>query len=135
MIKMDMIWIAVATLLYPATSPKTMVTRRQIENKVDNLFGDNIMPVMIERHLVSWVDRQADKAQPSRGGSRNRYLFRTIDGTSPSEMGDFRLYKQMDNQYDGWDKTGRTCPDPTSIPVEYHYLIDWYKTDYYPASQ
>lgn len=131
MIKMDMIWIATALLIHPNVSPTRLVTNSLIENKIWSLFGTKITPVMLEQHLVSWEDRQADKWNPKRGGSRNRYLFRTIDGLSPSGIGDFRLYKKADSKYDGLDKTGRICPELEKIPAAYHYLVEWYKKNYY----
>ena len=132
MIKMDMIWIAVASLLYPEISPLHLVSRKNIEAQVWRLFSTKITPVMIEQHLVSWVDRQADNNQPNRGGSRNRYLFKTLDGVSPSQKGDFRLYKRVDERYDGRDKTGRTHPDIDVIPSEFRHLCEWFETHYYP---
>ena len=131
MIKMDMIWIATATLIHPNTSPNHLVTRTQIEDKVANLFEIKITPIMISRHLVSWKDRDADKYNPKRGGSRNRYLFKTVDGMNPSTDGDYRLYKKYDGQFDGQDKTGRIYPIASEIPSKYQYLIDWYKSQYF----
>ena len=132
MIKMDMIWIAAAMLIYPKTSLTFTVTRIQIEEKVANLFGADLTPIMIERHLVSWEDRQANKTFPTRGGNRARYLFRTEDGKTPSRKGQYRLYKNLDGNFDGIDKTGRTHPDKADIPLEYHNLIEWYLAKYYP---
>ena len=131
MIKMDMIWIAAASLLYPDISQLHLVSRQNIEAQVWRLFSARFTPVMIEQHLVSWVDRQADKNQPNRGGSRNRYLFKTLDGVSPSKKGDFRLYKRVDEGYDGWDKTGRIRPDIDTIPSEFRHLFEWFETHYY----
>lgn len=125
-----MIWIAVATMLHPDTSSSRTVTRGQIEAQVSKLFGETITPIMIQRHLVSSEDRQADKTDPRRGGSRNRYLYRTEDGRAPSRDGRFRLYKQADSKYDGWEKTGPTHPDPAAIAAEYRSLIEWYKGQY-----
>jgi hypothetical protein len=132
MIKMDMIWVAAATLIYPETSSRRMVSESQIENQVARLFDTKITPIMIEKHLVSWEDRQADRSDPSRGGSRNRYLFRSINGMKPSSEGKFRLYKRADGQYDGWDKTGRICPEIDAIPENLQYLLEWYNTRYFP---
>ena len=131
MIKMDMIWIATAKLIYPQTSPSVLVSRRQIEQEVAKLFGKTITPIMVEKHLVSWEDRQADRLHPARGGSRNRYLFRTIDGVSPFKDGRFRLYKQVDSKYDGADKTGRVHPELEGIPEQYHDLVEWYESEYF----
>jgi hypothetical protein len=130
MTKMDMIWIAVASLLAPSTSSQHTVTRQAIQARVAELFGESITPVVIDRHLVSSVDRQADHAQPARGGSRNRYLFRTIDGFSPSSYGRFRLYKTVDTQYDGHEKTGKTLPGVTAIAADYQHYLTWYITNY-----
>jgi hypothetical protein len=130
MTKMDMIWIAVASMLHPETSASKTVTRGQIEAHVTKLFAETITPVMIERHLVSFEDRQADKTDPRRGGSRNRYLFRTVDGNLPSRDGRFRIYKQADSKHDGWEKTGPTHPDPAAVAAEYRSLIDWYRRQY-----
>jgi hypothetical protein len=80
--------------------------------------------------LVSFINRQADKQNPNRGGSRNRYLFRTIDGKTPSYKGNFRLYKHPDQQYDGMDKTGKTSPMKNALDEKYCYLYDWYQWKY-----
>ncbi len=130
MTKMDMVWVAVASLLHPEISASRTVTRGEIEAHVTKLFGALLTPVMVERHLVSSIDRMADKDQPKRGGSRNRYLFRTSDGKAPSDNGRFRLYKQIDAGHDGWDKTGPTHPDASAIPPEHSHLVDWYTRQY-----
>jgi hypothetical protein len=134
-IKMDMIWIATALLLYPETSPRRLISEGDIEKEVVRLFGEDSISIsiMIAKHLVSWEDRQADKNNPRRGGSRNLYLFRTKNGIEPSSEGKFRLYKIIDSRYDGWEKTSRISPEQESIPVEFHYLLEWYKSQYYPT--
>lgn len=134
MIKMDMIWVAVAGLIYPEKSSSITVSRVEIESEVSRQFEAVITPVMIEKHLVCWVDRQADKENPRRGGSRNRYLFRTSNCTTPSSDGNYRLYKAADSKYDGWDKTERTCPDERKIEEKYHELLVWYKEEYFLSS-
>ena len=134
MIKMDMIWIATAKLIYPRTSPSILVSQREINREITKLFDVSISRVMLEKHLVSWEDRQADRVIPTRGGSRNRYLFRTKDGLSPSKDGNFRLYKQIDSKYDGVDKIGRTHPESSNIPEKYHSLIEWYEAKYFAAN-
>jgi len=131
MTKMDMIWIATASLIYPEINTKKLVTRNQIELEVAKLFGASITPIMIEGHLVSWEDRQADKKEMTRGGSRNRYLFKTLNGKKPAQNGKFRLYKQIDTIFDGWDKTGPSAPVPTNIETRYQYLLEWYKGLYF----
>ena len=85
---------------------------------------------MINKHLVSWEDRQADHENPARGGSRNRYLFRTENGSEPSVEGRFRLYKKCDEIYDGEDKNGPSCPQKEKIDTQYYYLINWYEKYY-----
>ena len=130
MTTMDMAWVAVATLLHPETTSSRTVSRSDIEAQVSKLFGVSLAPVIIERHLVSTVDRMADKDQPRRGGSRNRYLFRTSDGKGPSQDGRFRLYKHIDSGHDGWEKTGPTHPKQSAIPFEHKHLVDWYTQDY-----
>ena len=122
MTKMDMIWVATANLLHPNTAASFTVTKSQIEAEVSALFGESITPVMIERHLVNSVDRMADKDQPQRGGSRNRYLVRNGD--------QYRLYKRIDVTTDAWDKTGPTHPERTAIDQQYVYLVDWYQSTY-----
>jgi len=128
---MDMCWIAAALLIHPRTEPIFLVSNELIERKVKSLFGEDITRIMIDRHLVSWEDRQFDRTNPKRGGSRNRYFFRTVDGIKPTESGKFRLYKASDNAFDGVDKNGKTHPDPTEIPQEYRFLIDWYLAYYF----
>ena len=130
MTKMDMVWVAVASILHPDTSSSKTVTRKEIETAVARLFGATLTAVMIERHLVSSEDRMADKDQSQRGGSRNRYLFRTADGTTPARDGSFRLYKVADARYDGWEKTGPTHPTPEAVAAEHGPLIEWYNRKY-----
>lgn len=133
MTKMDMIWIAVAKMIHPATASSKTVTRGQIEAAVTKLFGTSITQVMVDKHLVSWEDRQADKTAPRRGGSRNRYLFRTANGQLPSHDGRFRLYKAADGSHDGWEKTGPTCPNPELIGADFRHLIAWYEEQYFSS--
>jgi len=130
MTKMAMVWTAAASMLHPETAPTKTVTRSEIDATVWKLFEASITPVMIECHLVSSEDRMADKNQPQRGGSRNRYLFRTSDGALPSDEGQFRLYKKIDAKYDGWDKTGPMHPDASVIPTKYTHLVEWYIAEY-----
>lgn len=131
--KMERIWIATASLLYPDTDPGRLVSLDEILAEIDRLFPTKITPVMVTHHLVSWVDRQKDRANPSRGGSRNRYLFRTLDGVTSSSMGEFRLYRAGDARYDGQDKTGKTHPKKDDVPATYHHLLNWYQEEYYPG--
>ena len=65
----------------------TPQTRNTFWTAIVILIAAAITAVMIERHLVSSVDPMADKDQPQRGGSRNRYLFRTSDGNASSRDG------------------------------------------------
>ena len=123
MTKMDMVWVATATLLHPNTNSSLTVTRSQIEDEVNALFDESITPVMIERHLVNSVDRMADKKQPQRGGSRNRYLVQSGDR--------YRLYKRADTCSDAWDKTGPTHPARENVTQGFLPLIDWYESNYY----
>lgn len=123
MTKMDMVWIVVATLIFPQTSPGKTVSKKQIDEEVARLFGMTISPVMITKHLVNSVDRQADKANPQRGGSRNRYLFRGEDGR-------FRLYKTRDHATDAWEKTGPTNPAASAVETKFAELVTWYESAY-----
>jgi hypothetical protein len=123
MTKMDMVWVATAHLLHPNTSANFGVLKSQIDEEVGALFGATITPVMIERHLVNSVDRMADKDQPQRGGSRNRYLVRNGDR--------YRLYKRADAATDAWEKTGPTHPDRAKIEQQYLHLVDWYESSYF----
>ncbi len=121
MTKMNKIWVAVAKLLHPHTD--SSVTKSDIDKSVYELFHTEITPVMINKHLVSSVDRQADKNNPQRGGSRNRYLFKETNGK-------FRLYKETDKVHDGWEKTGPTCPEADDLLKEYQHLVTWYENEY-----
>ena len=100
MTKMDMIWVVVANALHQ--NVKLSIIKSDIDELVYDLFQTKITPVMINIHLVSSADRQADNNNPQRGGSRNRYLFKENNGN-------FRLYKKADGIHDGWDKTGPCC--------------------------
>lgn len=124
MIRMDMVWVAVATLIQSAKRTDVTVTKQQIDSKVKELFGTHITPVMISRHLVNSIDRQAAKDKPQRGGSRKRYLFK-------DQRGGFRLYKSSDYGSDGWDKTGPTHPEVNKVDVKYRSLVTWYCDNYY----
>ena len=124
MTKINMVWVAVAKLLHSHSARS--VTKSDIDRLVEKLFQAKITPVMINVHLVASEDRQADKANPQRGGSCNRYLSRESDGT-------FRLYKKSDEARDGFDKTGPTHPSVNLLPDEYKHLVDWYKNEYFPS--
>lgn len=121
MTKMDMIWVAVASALHQ--SVKSSIIEKDIHSLVWKLFQAELTPAMINTHLVSSTDRQADKNNPQRGGSRNRYLFKESNGN-------FRLYKKTDATYDGWDKTGPCCPSIDKLPYEYQDLVTWYENEY-----
>jgi hypothetical protein len=131
MTKTDKIWVATTSLIYPRTNKTILVSREEIEDQVYRIWQSTLTPIMIEKHLVSFEDRQADRMNPSRGGNRKRYLFRTSDGVNPSEGGDFRLYCRDDSPHDGWDKTGPTCPSKEHIDKQYLYLLNWYMDQYF----
>ncbi len=122
MTKMDMIWVAVANALHQ--NVKLSIIKSDIDELVYDLFQTKITSVMINIHLASSADRQADNNNPQRGGSRNRYLFKENNGN-------FRLYKKADGIHDGWDKTGPCCPSIDNLLSEYRYLVTWYENEYY----
>jgi hypothetical protein len=126
---MDKLWIATASLLHPATAPDHLVTVPQIRIEYQRLFGGSLSTTLVQ-HLVSWKPRNIDKDNPSRGGSRNRYFFRTDDGATPSPNGGYRLYKSPDITFDGVGKDGPTCPRVGGIGEQFHFLRDWYLSDY-----
>lgn len=128
MTKMDKIWIAVGTLIYPNVRADITVSKAEIDAKVQAMFATDVSPVMITHHLVGSKDRQRDKNNPQRGGSRNRYL--TIDAG-----GRFRLYRKTDGVNDGRDKTGPFCPSAENIRPEYRYLLKWYNSCYFKSTQ
>lgn len=129
--KMDMIWVAIADLIRPNIDRTHTVSRRQIERKVAELWGETITAVMIERHLISSEDRMAKAKYPQSGGSRNRYLFKTLNGSEPDGKGNFRLSKAQDREFDGWDKTGKLRPERDEIEKEFWHLLDWHEDAYY----
>lgn len=131
---MDMIWAAAANLIHPSVAQTTLVTADNIITEVSRIWAETITRVMLEKHLVSWEDRQADTSNPSRGGSRNRYLFRTSNGVDPDPGGNFRLYKRSDSTHDGWDKSGPPCPQQQNVDPAYQHLIQWYQHNYYYGS-
>ncbi|MYE11225.1 MAG: hypothetical protein F4X99_06100 [Gammaproteobacteria bacterium] len=122
MTKMNMVWIAVATLIYPETRPDRRVSKEQIDARVRKLFRTTITPVMITHHLVASEDRQRDHRYPRRGGSRNRYLTKQDDR--------YRLYRLSDQPDDGLDKTGPYCPSIDAVTEEFRYLVYWYCRTY-----
>ncbi len=128
MTKMNKIWIAVGTLIYPDIRATTTVSKAQIDAKIQTMFAATISPVMITHHLVGSEDRQRDKNNPQRGGSRNRYLTRDAAGR-------FRLYRKADGVNDGRDKTGPFCPLAENICPKYQYLLKWYNSCYFESTQ
>ena len=126
MTKMDMVWIAVATLIRPETASSVAVSKDDIDKQVYALLQIHITPVMITTHLVNSIDRQADTHNPRRGGSRNRYLATNADGR-------FRLFKKSDQHTDAVDKTGPFHPSVTNIDREFEELVSWYRTSYYDS--
>ena len=125
-----MIWLATANLIYPNVAPTCLASADQIEKEILRLFQATITPIQLDTHLVSWKDRNSDIEKPKRGGDRSRYLFKTEDGLTPSDNGNFRLYKSLDDKYDGVEKVGTTFPDKTKVPIQFHNLIDWYLKSY-----
>ena len=122
MTKMNMVWVAVATLIHPDTRLARLVFKEEIDARVQELFQTTITPVMITHHLVASEDRQRDRCNPRRGGSRNRYL---------TKLGNrYRLYCLSDQPNDGLDKTGPYCPSADDVASEYRHLIQWYRRDY-----
>ena len=126
MTKMDMIWVATAKCINPDTQSATTVTKGDIRGKVAELFGSKITPVMITRHLVNSVDRQANPKNYREGGSRNRYLVK-------DEKNRFRLYKRSDSSLDGFEKDGPCCPTRDKVGPEFDYLIKWYWSKYHSS--
>ena len=122
MTKMNMVWIAVATLIYPDTSTDRRVSKAQIDARVRKLFGTTITPVMITHHLVASEDRQRARGEPRRGGSSNRYLTKHDDR--------YRLYRQSDQPNDGLEKTGPCCPPIGKVSQEFRHLVQWYRREY-----
>lgn len=57
MTKMDKIWIAVGTLIYPNVRADITVSKAEINAKVQAMFATNISPVMVRHHLVGSKDR------------------------------------------------------------------------------
>jgi hypothetical protein len=130
-----MIWTAVAATLHPRTAPTATMSRAEVEAAVQELFRASITPVMVEKHLVSSEDRQANTSDPRRGGSRNRYLFRTSDRSVPSRDGRYRLCKSTDSKYDAWEKTGKMNPEPHALDSKYRWLVEWYESEYRNAAR
>ena len=128
MTKMDMVWVAAACCIYPDVRSATTISTGDIKNKAQNLFGETISHVMVNRHLVAAKDRDANPSSPLAGGSRNRYL-------TEDREGQLRLYKRLDHAYDGEDKNGPSCPSPEEIPEDYRYLVDWYQRHYFDSAQ
>ena len=122
MTKMDMVWIAVASCVYPGVRSGKTVSKRAIDDAVRRLFQVQIPAAMINQHLVGSIDRQA-KQGGRVGGSRKRYLSR-------DEGSEFRLYKSVDSTHDGRDKDGPCCPSKKDVNEEYRYLVEWYESAY-----
>ena len=124
--KISMVWIVVAESLRSGDAQS--LGQDEIIHAVREKFQKEIPPVMISGHLVGSVGRHADKNYyPKRGGGRYRYLSRDPDGR-------FRLYKETDGP-DGWDKTKTSprYPSLDKLPQEYHYLVEWYESEYFPS--
>ena len=119
---MDMVWVAVASCIYPDVRSGKTVSKKAIGDKVRQLFHVKIPPPMIDQHLVGSVDRQTKKGGRG-GGSRRRYLSREADG-------DLRLYKSADSVDDGMDKNGPCCPSRMDIEESHRYLVEWYEDHY-----
>ena len=133
----NMIWIATANLIYPETSPSYLVSASDIRQEISRLFSDSDNKItttfQLTRHLISWRDKDSDTAYDRQGGDRSRFLFQTSNGKTPSSKGKYRLYKKIDGEFDGSEKTGTIHPPKNSIPVKFHFLIDWYAHEYYAS--
>lgn len=122
MYKMYMVWIVVAKTMHSGQA--TSMSASEIIRAVLEKFQEKITPVMVTTHLVGSVDKDVDKSNPQRGGSRNRYLSKELDGR-------FRLYKKADGSHDGLRKTGPYHPAKSALPQEYHHLVEWYESEYF----
>jgi hypothetical protein len=73
--KMDMVWVAVANLLRPDTGSRRTVTREQIESEVSRLFRASIAQTMIDKHLVSALNRikLTDRSQGEEAAATDTY--------------------------------------------------------------
>lgn len=131
--KMDKTWITVATLIYPETSSTKCVSPKEVASKMNSMFNEKINYTLLGGHLVSTKDRMYSKSNPSIGGSRNRYFFKTFDGKTPDSKEKVRLYKKKNRMYDGLDKTGKTCPNMDDIDPKFYYLVEWHKSHYIDA--
>ncbi len=60
MTKMDKIWVALASLLHPHTESTFVVNPQDVVAEVRREWRTEITPIMLDTHLVSWKDRQAD---------------------------------------------------------------------------
>lgn len=129
--KMDKVWIAAAILTKEGSA---LFDLDSLKTEYKKLFSEEY-PSSIEQQITSWKRRYFDPNRPTQGGSRNRYLFRTADGETPNNRGNFRLFREADATYDGDEKAGgATHPLKEKIPASYHHLLDWYTSDYNSAS-
>lgn len=134
MTKMNKIWLTTAHLLHSIWPENRLVTKNEIQNKYKELFQEDAPSSKLINHLISCEPRNTGKNDPTQGGSRNRYLFKTSDGIYPDKKGDFRLYKLSDAPFDSSDKTGPSHPEKNNTAKQFHYLIDWYLDNYFQST-
>ncbi|MDI9576973.1 MAG: hypothetical protein QM398_02415 [Thermoproteota archaeon] len=114
----DEVWIGCA-LLQRENPNVEGFSKRQILQRIteENIFGQ-IRPgvsIHISTHCIA-----NSLAQPN----KCRMLYRMPNAT-------VRLFKEKD-YYHPSREDGKRCPDSLEIPQKYHYLIEWYKKEYYP---
>jgi hypothetical protein len=110
----DAIWLAVA-MRHKADPNRKSFKTKEITAAIRESWPEiraNTIAAHLHSHLVANVAPH---------GGHYRMLVRLEDGS-------LRLYRPGDPVAMG--RSGKTMPNRSDVPVEYHFLLDWYHSEY-----
>lgn len=116
----DECWVALA-ILHRKEPGRISFTAREILDQVKEEGAHPELRPGVQPHIYQ---HNVANVPPSSG--RYRMFYRLEDGT-------FRLYRPGDDFHPS--RRGKTRPERSHLPVQYHSLLDWYEREYCAASQ
>jgi hypothetical protein len=113
----DEVWIGCA-LLHTENPNQNSFSVKEIVDRVaqENIYG-RLRPgvqIHVSLHGVANI-------RPNPGNYRILYQV---------DRGQYRLFKENQDDYHSYREGGKVIPKKTDIPERYHYLLDWYEKNY-----
>ncbi len=115
----DECWVALA-ILHREEPVRSSFTAREILDRVKKLGAHPELRAGVQPHIYQ---HNVANVPPSSG--RYRMFYRLEDGT-------LRLYRPGDDFHPL--RSGKTRPERSQLPKQYHSLLDWYEREYCSAA-